>query len=417
MTTICAGGGPSQVKAGVVQNFYLTGGALALFASGLGLTWLAEALGFIAGINFVLPSLCATDPPADPGITAADISCIILPVPGVCNQPAAIQKVVDLIERYAWFQWCECVSGTQPTAPALPTPPSNIPTVNPTNIIGAGGQALCLDTTITFPIPHIATQRFTTGLPGVTTQSIAGNSLFAPFQVIPQPPPVRIQVNWSTDTTGPHADAYSIALTELAADHSQLASHGVVLAGAGTSGVFTYTPDPLTYAQHWEISPNNTTNQSNFATVHIQEWCQSNPFGSAGPQGCCPPDPTLSSAIQDVQTLVTQLQRYLLPFAYVFGTVHSGISGTGSFAITSLSGMKISVTSVPPFAGESVRDVNKLFELGWVSIQTADGLIDQIAIDRVERVWQSRLFPEATLFGFFCTPGTVIELTEVMPEP
>ena len=207
------------------------------------------------------------------------------------------------------------------------------------------------------------------------------------------------------------------ALTELAADHSQLASHGVVLAGAGTVGQFTYTPDPLTYAQHWEISPNNTTNQSNFATVHLQEWCQTNPFGSAGPQGCCPPDPTLSSAIQDVQTLVTQLQRYLLPFAYILGTAHTALSGTGSIAVSALSGVVVSVTTLPSRAGESVRDVDKLFDLGWVSIQTADGLIDQIPIDRVHRVWQSRLFPEATLLSFFCTPGTVITLQEIQPEP
>jgi len=417
MTSICVSNGPSQPKPGIQQNFYLTGGALALFASGLGLTWLAEALGFIAGINFILPSLCATDPPADPGITAGDISCIIIPVPGVCNQPAAIQKVVDLISRFAWFQWCECVSGTQPTAPSLPTPPTGIVTVNPTTIIGAGAQSICVDTTFTFPIPTGGTQRFTTGLPGVTIQSLGGSTFGAPFSVIQQPAPVRVQVNWSIDSTGPHADSYSLSLTEQTISGSTIATHGVSLAAAGTSGQFIFTPASNVYTMKWEVTPNNTVNQSNFLTVHLQMWCTANPFGSAGPQGCCPPDPQLSSALQDVQTLVTELQRYLLPFAYILGSVHSGLSGTGSFAISRLNGMLISVTTLPSRAGESVRDVDKFFDLGWVSIQTADGLIDQIPINRLAKVWQSPLFPEATLFGFFCTPGVVISLTEIEPEP
>jgi hypothetical protein len=92
------------------------------------------------------------------------------------------------------------------------------------------------------------------------------------------------------------------------------------------------------------------------------------------------------------------------------------LTGDGSFAVNDLLGLKIQVTAhsgghpnlegTPPY----------VWDQGWVSIMTPDGLIDERRISFTEMSWQPRLMEAAVLVGYHFFPGTTATITELKPE-
>lgn len=139
------------------------------------------------------------------------------------------------------------------------------------------------------------------------------------------------------------------------------------------------------------------------------------------PAGCtldqvCQQLRALTGMVGSVGQRIDVLQRFGLPFAYIPGSPRAGLSGGGSFAISRLVGVKLDITSpLPPRQLEGVPPY--IWDLGWMSISTADGMIVEKRITRDTEVWQPDRMQEATLFGYYFKPGVVATVTELRPEP
>lgn len=138
------------------------------------------------------------------------------------------------------------------------------------------------------------------------------------------------------------------------------------------------------------------------------------------PSGCSTDDlcAMLYTVLQELHrqgTLITVLQRYLLPFGINPGTVHSGLSGSGSFTISNILGVRIDITSPPP--GRQLEgNPPYLWDQGWLSIMTPDGMIEERRLTRDGQVWHPRMMQEATTFGYWLHPGVSATITELWPE-
>ncbi len=130
-----------------------------------------------------------------------------------------------------------------------------------------------------------------------------------------------------------------------------------------------------------------------------------------------PSDPNAPGNLAALQAQVNLLQRQLVPFGYVAGTAHAGLVGSGTFAITGLLGIRVVLTTIP---GTIVQDGSNppfLFNVGWVSMSTADGFIDETRVHAAGQVWQPRIASDATQVGYSFGPGVVATITELTRLP
>lgn len=140
------------------------------------------------------------------------------------------------------------------------------------------------------------------------------------------------------------------------------------------------------------------------------------------PPGLCTTDDlcraieNLNLRLNQVAELVILLQRYGLPFGTVPGTVHSSLSGTGSFAVSRLIGIRVRVTSHTPTRPDLEGNPPYVWDQGWMSILTEDGMIEEKRISQTEFDWLPKQMPLAVTFGYDLQPGTVITFTELQAE-
>lgn len=124
----------------------------------------------------------------------------------------------------------------------------------------------------------------------------------------------------------------------------------------------------------------------------------------------------ISETLGQDYSLDTLVQRYQSPFAVIHGAVHSNVSASGTFAVSRLIGVQVEVLESPTnqtFSGVPTY----ISDLGWLSILTGDGLIDEIRLTRFLKIWLPRLMPLATQFGISLREGVVVRITELEAEP
>lgn len=121
--------------------------------------------------------------------------------------------------------------------------------------------------------------------------------------------------------------------------------------------------------------------------------------------------------VSQIQTAVTLLQRWGKPFGYVHGQEHANLTGTGQLPIARLLGMEVYVVTPPP--GEPVLPGNPpyLWDVGWMSINDANGMLEEKRITRSGFDWLPRDMPLATSFNYALNPGVVLTVRELVPEP
>lgn len=125
----------------------------------------------------------------------------------------------------------------------------------------------------------------------------------------------------------------------------------------------------------------------------------------------------LAFRVSQIGTAVTQLQRWGKPFGYIYGQEHPNLVGTGQLPIARLLGMSVYVVTPPP--NEPVLPGNPpyLWDVGWMSINDANGMIEEKRITRSGFDWLPRDMPIATSFNYALNPGVVLTVREVLPEP
>lgn len=125
----------------------------------------------------------------------------------------------------------------------------------------------------------------------------------------------------------------------------------------------------------------------------------------------------VSQTLGQDYALDTLVQRYQSPFAVIHGAVHSNVSTSGTFAVSRLIGVQVEVQESPPTNQTFSGVPTYVSDLGWLSILTGDGLIDEIRLTRSLQIWLPRLMPLATQFGISLREGVTVRITELEAEP
>jgi hypothetical protein len=120
-----------------------------------------------------------------------------------------------------------------------------------------------------------------------------------------------------------------------------------------------------------------------------------------------------SSSIEQLLTLV---QRQGVPFGYVPGTVHAGLSAAGDFTVADLIGLAVDITTRPATYPSFGGDPDTYHNLGKISVGTGDGW---------ERSWWATHDPylilpisgAITKVGYTFPSGIVATITELVREP
>lgn len=415
MTANC-GGGASRAKPGVADNVQLTGAGLAGLAELLAIPGIGEVLAFaVAGTSIATPVYCANDPPADPILTPTDIANALLVTQPSISLPA-LARITQWVLHTYWWDICECVSVPTPPRP----PPSNpggsqsdpgLPRTSPAPCFQwTGGLTLPAANGTGTLVDYTSRVMPQAGLP--VTRTVPGAT--PTVQAVPIPPGLKsttsvVQLGagevlstgafvsvgyWDAAGTSLRQDTIGQGSTSSAISLPNF----VTPAGAATWAIYT-------------IQAASGGQQSDFS-VNFAANCGGPGFTS----DCCPPDPSLDLRLKQITELLVEiLNRPADSPGYVLGPSHGPVSGSASISIPGCRGMKVHINAGVPTPHQQEGNPPYEWDLGWMSVLTGDGMIEERRITRSDQLWLAASFPFATTFGYFLKAGIVATFTELRP--
>lgn len=404
-----------------------TSSQLGSFLNNKGGLWASLAIGALGVLTYEATTLCSSDPPTAPTLTSTDYKALLQLEP-FDEFTTALGKLKDLVTRALWFDLCECSAGTTPPPPTgLLDPPAGV-------TLPDYGLTPCAQPRLRIPIRppltvfsnenNITREAF----PNLETAVSVQGGADEPPQTI-----ARLPSSWTNaygtsqlvSGSTPLGQAYATVVSLYDINRSNRT--GLVTSSASSQVPFQRDPPtgaaavPST-ARYFAI--NNFANPQ-VTTTGTVDWTLNITCGSATvtQPGCCQ-DPVLYGLINALTQQVTLvrrdtelLQRYGLPFASVAGTQHTGLTGTGSAALTRSVGLHIEVTAMPVGLTQLTGQPPYIFDLGWISVLTPDGLLDEMRLTRTATSWMSKLIPSATVVGWGLREGVAVTITELRPEP
>ncbi|HEX6827173.1 MAG TPA: hypothetical protein VF077_12720 [Nitrospiraceae bacterium] len=426
MTVLCAGG-TSRPKPGVNEVIIFSSSQLASFLNNKGGLWASLAIGALGVLSYQATELCNSDPPAAVPLTPAEYKAILELSPADVLG-TALGKLKDTVTQALWYDLCECSAVTTPQPPTgILNPPSGVTQPD-------YGLTPCAQPRLRVPIrPQTNNADDSTNItreafPNLSfaRAAAAGGNLFE--QEVAQIPTSWVNLVLEAQFVSGNTvvnEPYTVLLTFYNANRS--GTVGQIIVGANqtqtyerqpATGSFTI-PTTARYFSLNALGPTTAT-QAGSLDFSMTVGCS----GSIVTQpGCCQ-DPVLysllNSIMQQVQltrTDVELLQRYGLPFEHVTGPTHVGLTGTGSLAIGRSVGVGVTVTAFPPGNSQMLGEPPYIFDLGWISVITDDGLLDEIRLTRTSTRWMSKLIPSATRVGWGLRDGVTVTITELLPEP
>ena len=392
MTTLC-GGGTSAPKAGYASVVDFSAGLLAQFLITRGLRWFIPALPVVALPTQELATFCATDPPAVPTFTTAETTAMLTLSFG-SDFDSGISKLRDLLLHIAWYEVCECTSGSLTAFPTI-TPPTDTPIFQPPV---SPSVAACWTDAIT-------QYSRSSGGPSFAGFITHGGA----FGLNITSAVVTMEVGASTGNFNVTVEIRQQTIDAATTGHTYSFNRGV-----GTASV-NVTWDPL--YPLWAVYLTGQAGTGNRdVDVSAKFYCDGQvPGGTLTP--CCPPDDATQAYLDYILKMVTLIQRQSAPFAYVYGANHTGLSGDGEFAVTGLLGVSVDVTTLPDRAGVLDGTPETLFDVGYVTLGTSDGWVASKRIDHDGTLF---LPPSAGVFtrvGYTVGSDVVIDVRELVREP
>lgn len=420
MTVVC-GGGPSGPKAGVAATVVYGLDALVSLFSRRGAPWLLVLAPLLGVLSYETQQFCATDPPPDPDLTAADVAAI-LALNDLGATATALAKVADLAKIAIWYELCQCTSVATPTAPIGPfVPPPNLPTPQPSSALPCWSRNLEIaPPRYIFPaldpdnneinqllLPAMGTQAVTRGPSG-------DNGLTA--SILPTPLYSAIDFRGSILSPSPTNSSVSTTVTFWT-------SSGVQAGSPSLPTMRELAPYTIN-AQRTIIPPTNaysvtiqTIYQGAVEAVQVaytlQAYCEGSP--TSGAPTTCATDPQTMALLQQILQMITLVQRQAAPFGYVPGAVHPGLFGHGELTVYSLLGVTVDLTLVPNWYGYSDGNPDRHHDLGWLSVGTADGWQQPVRI--TTDGFYLKCSGEITRIGYTLSPGVIATITERKREP
>lgn len=362
--SICASGS-STTKPGTVTSIVVDGNYVKSLLPPVW-SWLYDYLPYMRALAIGdVGAFCAADPPTWTLPNALDFYNFL--TGGFVTQNDVVSTFLNKLTRmYLWYQLCQCSSGTTP-APSTPPPaPSGLPAHNPGNVVTspAGACAHVDSPTVFNALNSVQAQNM---IPFNTGAYLANSAAY------PLPAgATTIVLTWTKVPGGSNHLA-----------PAQVSAQFVNSSGANVGGInqvaLTTTPlvqtvalPPTATKVNVQAELNaNPTSTTDGVQVSIDIYCGTTPSQQSAP--CCPPDPIATGLLQQILQLLTLVQRQAVPFAYVPGTSHATLSGTGSISVSGIVALSVSLTTIPTQLGDRVGTPPRLFDAGWVQLGTTDG--------------------------------------------
>jgi hypothetical protein len=393
-------------------------------------SWLGSVFAKLSFLSYLVPpvlkeinSFCATDPPQPVAPSNADIVAAAFdPV----KFEALIQYIKDSIYWWVWSNNCVC--NPNPSAPPTCTAGWSSSFV-PTAVGPLGSQA---EAGVRFTSLQIGAEF--SGWRIWTPQALnyaVGLTLWTPAGVV---------VTSTTITAGIPAGYHTYTVTP-------------VTLTAGSDYIVSYCIQPgYLFAEDAAVPPNDlianwighiyTLACGVLPVVPSGGWEGIQPIlcvAAAPTTPAAPPVPTVTTpdfpgetgcTTQDVCNLAQQLlqsvtllramvdlmQRRLLPFAWILGTPHTGLTGTGVISVQDVLGAAVSMT-VPGGWGSTAETPRRLIPSAG-SLQGSDGTSYS---DNFQLHYESELIffgqSWATGIRYNFRPGVTATLTPLLPEP
>jgi len=124
----------------------------------------------------------------------------------------------------------------------------------------------------------------------------------------------------------------------------------------------------------------------------------------------------LQITVQRIASMLTLVQRQSVPFAYVPGATHTGLSGNGSIAVQGIHGLSVDITASPSYLGSVSGTPTTKFDYGWVSVGTADGWERSTRLTHDGHLILG-ISGAATLVGYTFPSGVTASIKELVREP
>jgi hypothetical protein len=419
MTGIC-GGGTSSPKSGVTDVMY-GGAALSAYFAAKGIPYLSEVALFLGLVPFFVSSQCATDPLAMPTWTTADSTAILQLQFGTAFTNA-LAKATAILYNFLWSDLCQCDVGPQPPPPVPPPPPAGLIIVNTTGTVECANALRTLTVNSVTGATYGNYDQMAGFLPtDGTSRNITADG--APNHLAYGIPPTITSVKFTSwPYINPNAGCHfqygnTAALIFYDAAGNFLGANPCNTDAQLPSTVTTKTIAVGGSARYWYIAATANavvgcvfTGQQ--LTTQAQFFC-----GTGGLSAPCCTDPAVMSMLVAVIDQVNLIQRQAVPFAYVHGAVHGGLTNSGTLAATGLLGVLIQVTAYPPANRVIAGEPDYVYDLGWISIESADGFIDEVRLRNPTQVWAPRIAASATKIGYALRAGVTATITELDREP
>lgn len=417
MTALC-GGGASQSIPGFNSTVVITAAAVEGLLVLSGLEIVAAILGpIIAPTVLELTSFCATDPPADPGLTGADIIAATNwtdPLAAI----AAQEKIRQWFMSRYWYQVCECASVATPSPPSLsnPGPISTNPGL-PT----APSGATCWDGSQIWPNNppfQIIQDNVLLWADGESLHNNTGT------RTLMSPLPSQIQLTGTYD----HGGAFPGDNVFIQIDWFDSAGHVI---RTDKTGILDSPPKMLSRTLLVAPPAGSVTVQfgsgvtgapsggpTGAITMRVVVWCGgSSPSTPNSP--CCPPDPTVELKLDAIMGLLTSVfQSIPSPInSYADATTHTGLTGNGTLTLVdSPLAVTVNITTDNATLGVDSGDPNFLFNRGYIV-----PIVNSAPIRReVRLVYNPQMYELPALteqLGYSLHPGITVAITELVRGP
>ena len=398
MTALC-GGGTSQPKSTtpLVVNITISAALAWLSRYYAAANWLSNIVGFLPFPDLTMSSFCASDPPAIPTFDATDALNVASALAGGgVGLGVTATKITDLVQHLAWLELCECTSGAVPTYPTAPAPPAGAVSPPPVGGSTVGACGSLHNGPVASPT-------------GAIVNWLGGGAYALPQGTTS----MRLTVNHVSVGTRGHQnlgenlylyDVYGASLNVNAVFRS---------APLGTS-VYVIDRDPrVFFVAPTHSYPGAATDDTLEGTWEF--FCGGVP--ATGVQlPCCPPDTVATGLLEQLLTLVTLMQRQSVPFAYVPGALHTGLSGNGELAVQGLIGAKITA-AVPGRAGLDLGNPDTVYDIGWINWGNADGFIPREKLVTSPQLSFPSLAGNYTRLGYSIPSDVTISIRELVREP
>ncbi len=393
---ICPGG-LTQPRPGISQFINLGSSGTGLLSQIPRLAKLGPLSAALGVVSLATDALCAQEPPPIPTFTQAEVNALLQMSFGP-DYFSGLVKLRDTLTNLAWYQFCQCTTGGStpalPLPPVQPSPPATMPGAPQNTSVQCYTFGPNVETWKVSFSDKVNANLFNWGL---VTNPVGGSLT---IQTAPVAPGAGSTTHWSID-----------GYWEVSGQFRNLQTFTLQ---ATDSKTITLPYDPtftrilFTGTMDTRMDPGETVTWSGFMT------CASG--APVGPANCCPPDPAMLARLDSVLQTVTLLQRQLVPFSYVSGAVHAGLSGAGVIPIQGLLGMKIQCTALPIGYGKLGTSPQQHFDLGYVTFGTADGYPTSYRVHHDPQLELPARCSAYTTLAYDLAPGVVITATEIKRE-